>query len=219
VTVTNAGSGVTVLSFHGGLIEPHTSEISFELARRYGWNRYDFNAHGTTQCLTGTYNTNFKKLHITSAKFDDLRAVALLAAHPKAIAIHGRAATYQKGDICVGGNDAAGRSAFRDYVNNNAAAWGAYTLNAVDATTATNGSPCDDDGLRGVAPANIVNRTSGSVGLQLELHPDFRDDLVNPSTGFDGLITNEYAHWNSDGILSPDWDMTSGKLFRQENTA
>jgi len=38
-------------------------------------------------------------------------------------------------------------------------------------------------------------------------------------TGADGLITNEYAHWNTDGINSPDWDMTSGSLFRQSNTA
>jgi hypothetical protein len=38
-------------------------------------------------------------------------------------------------------------------------------------------------------------------------------------TGADGLITNEYAHWNSDGINSPDWDMTSGSLFRQSNAA
>jgi hypothetical protein len=38
-------------------------------------------------------------------------------------------------------------------------------------------------------------------------------------TGADGLITNEYAHWNSDGINSPDWDVTSGSLFRQSNAA
>jgi hypothetical protein len=38
-------------------------------------------------------------------------------------------------------------------------------------------------------------------------------------TGSDGLITNEYAHWNSDGINSPDWVMTSGSLFRQISTA
>ena len=38
-------------------------------------------------------------------------------------------------------------------------------------------------------------------------------------TGADGLITNEYVHWNSDGINAPDWDMTSGSLFRQSNTA
>jgi len=38
-------------------------------------------------------------------------------------------------------------------------------------------------------------------------------------TGTNGLITNEYAHWNSDGINSPDWDMTSGSVFRQSNMA
>jgi hypothetical protein len=38
-------------------------------------------------------------------------------------------------------------------------------------------------------------------------------------TGADGLITNEYAHWNSNGINSPDWDMTSGTLYRQSNMA
>jgi hypothetical protein len=43
----------------------------------------------------------------------------------------------------------------------------------------------------------------------------FRDSF----TGSDGLITNEYAHWNSDGVNSPDWDMTSGSLFRQSNAA
>lgn len=43
----------------------------------------------------------------------------------------------------------------------------------------------------------------------------FKDTFM----GADGLITNEYAHWNSDGINSPDWDMMSGSLFRQSNTA
>ena len=186
VTVTNAGSGVTVLSFHGGFIEEHTSEISLELARRYGWNRYDFNAHGTTQCLTDPHDSNFKKLHITATNFDDPRAVALVAAHPKAVAIHGHSRSFQKGSICVGGKDAAARNAFTAYVNNNAAAWGAYDLNAIDATTADSGD-CSDVDLRGTGDANIVNRTSRGAGLQLELHRYFREDLVNTASTFDVL--------------------------------
>jgi hypothetical protein len=36
----------------------------------------------------------------------------------------------------------------------------------------------------------------------------------------DGLITNEYAFWNSpSGVQSSDWDMTSGSLFASFNTA
>lgn len=184
VAVTEAGSAATVLSFHGGFIELHTSEISLELARRYGWNRYDFNAHGTSQCLTGASNT--EKLHITATNFDDPRAVALVAAHPKAVAIHGHGRSYQKGSICAGGNDTAARNAFRSYVNNNAAAWSAYQLNAIDATTATSGD-CSAVDLQGKEEANLVNRTSSSAGLQLELHSDLREDLVNTSASFDAL--------------------------------
>ncbi|HVG37775.1 MAG TPA: hypothetical protein VM870_00725 [Pyrinomonadaceae bacterium] len=55
--------------------------------------------------------------------------------------------------------------------------------------------------------ARLCNFTVGSNIL-------FQDGF----NGTDGLITNEYAHWNSDGINSPDWDMTSGSLFRQSNT-
>ena len=186
VNVTNAGSRVTVLSFHGGLIEHDTSEISDELARRYGWNRYDFDAHGSPQCLTGAQDTNFKKLHITATNFDDPRAVALLAAHPKAVAIHGHGRSYDKGSICVGGNDAAARDAFKNYIDDNAASWGGYALNAIDATDADSGD-CSADELNGDDVANIVNRTSSKAGLQLELHGEFRDDLVNTSSGFDGL--------------------------------
>jgi phage replication-related protein YjqB (UPF0714/DUF867 family) len=186
VTVTNAGSGATVVSIHGGLIEHDTSTISSELARRYGWNRYDFNAHGTSQCLTGTQDTNLEKLHITAAHFDEPRAVALVAAHPKAVAIHGHGRSYQRGSICIGGKDAAARDAFRVYVNNNAAAWSAYQLNAIDTTTANSGD-CSATDLRGDDVANIVNRTSSSAGLQLELQSGFRDDLVNTASTFDAL--------------------------------
>jgi phage replication-related protein YjqB (UPF0714/DUF867 family) len=190
VNITNPGSGVTVLSFHGGLIERDTSEISLELARRYGWNRYDFNAHGTSQCLANTY-TNLEKLHITATNFDDPRAVALVAAHPEAIAIHGHGRSYQRGSICVGGKDAAARDAFRSYINNNAAAWSAYPLNAIDATTATSGD-CSAVDLKGKDDANLVNRTSSSAGLQLELHSGFRDDLINTGSGFDVLRNLTY---------------------------
>ncbi|MEX2195518.1 MAG: hypothetical protein WD844_09560 [Thermoleophilaceae bacterium] len=39
----------------------------------------------------------------------------------------------------------------------------------------------------------------------------FSDSLAEPVEG--NLVTNEYAHWSSGGVESPDWDMTSGSLF------
>lgn len=218
VTVTNAGSGVTVLSIHGGKIERHTSEISDELAKRYGWNRYDFDADGTAQCLTGTQDTNFKKLHITATKFDDPRAVALLAAHPKAVAIHGHGKSYDKGSICVGGDDAAARDAFKKYIDDNASAWGGYELNAIDATEADSGD-CSDDELNGDDDANIVNRTSSGAGLQLELHGEFRDDLVNTSSGFDGLRDLFYGAVRAAMVVPTDCSSVDGAGLTWQNRA
>ncbi len=45
--------------------------------------------------------------------------------------------------------------------------------------------------------------------------------LVEDFAGPDGLITNEYAHWNPEdprGVRSPDWDVTAGSLFRHDGT-
>ena len=83
--------------------------------------------------------------------------------------------------------------------------------------------------MKGVAPQSLLLlqaaplewRVRGtrpvSAGIVL-----FTADLTGPN----GLITNEYAHFNlgdPNRFASPDWDMTSGSLFRQllgqENTA
>jgi phage replication-related protein YjqB (UPF0714/DUF867 family) len=192
VTVSNKNSPVTVLSLHGGNIEASTSGISNALSNLYGWSRYDFNAHATSACTSvGTYEGN--KLHITSTNFNDPRAVNLVSAQPKAVAIHGYADSrgYDKGVICVGGKDGAARSAFISYVTNNAAAWNAnpntYSLWPIDATAAATGTDCGDDEIRGIADDNLVNRTSSHAGLQLELSKASRADLTNTSSSYNDL--------------------------------
>jgi phage replication-related protein YjqB (UPF0714/DUF867 family) len=197
VTASNVGSGVTVLSFHGGRIESNTSAISAALAGLYGWNRYDFNSHASAQCLNGL-SSDSAKLHITATHFDDSRAVSLVGAHPKAVAIHGYSDTrgYPRGAMCVGGSDAAARNAFISYVNSKASSWGSYPLTPIDATTAAGGTTCDDDTLRGIDSNNIVNRTSGGGGLQLELNSGLRADLANTSASYDTLRNIVYGAIN-----------------------
>jgi hypothetical protein len=46
--------------------------------------------------------------------------------------------------------------------------------------------------------------------------------FVDHFAGPDGLVTNEYAHWNwthRDAVISPAWDMTSGSLLRHHGDA
>jgi phage replication-related protein YjqB (UPF0714/DUF867 family) len=125
VTVSDIGAAVTALSFHGGGIEAGTSGISLALANRFNWNRYNFNAHGTSACLFGDRDTNSSKLHITAVNFNDHRAVALVGAYRKAVAIHGYSEdrNYDRGVMCVGGLDAAARSTFIAYISSHSSAW------------------------------------------------------------------------------------------------
>lgn len=176
VTVSNVGAPVTVLSIHGGGIEAYTSGITSALANLYGFNRYDFNAHGMTRCLKG--DSNMGVLHITATHFDDSRLVSLLASSSNAVAIHGYADSrgYAKGVMCVGGANSAARSTFIAQVNSSASLWSMYALTPVNAPSAGGGA-CGD--LAGTASTNIVNRTSSGGGLQLELGKGLRADLAN----------------------------------------
>lgn len=179
-TTSDVGSNVTVLSIHGGFIETDTSTISQELASRYGWNRYDFDGHGTSACLAG--RTQSQRLHITATHFDDPDALNLVGAHANAVAVHGYSTSrgYPRGTLCVGGGSAAQRLAFINHVNSNKAAFessgAGYTITPVNAPLISTGN-CSD--LTGTATNNIVNRTTTGGGLQLELHKDLRDDLAD----------------------------------------
>ncbi len=183
ITTPNIGSSdVTVLSFHGGKIEPKTSEISKNLAKRYGWNRYDLYGNGTDACLNG--KDNFQKLHITATKFDDPNALKLVKAHHKSVAIHGYRRDY-RGIICVGGGNHTQVTTFIDYVNEHKSAFqsssGGYQLIPVNATLSEN-QEAVCSGLKGTDPDNIVNKNgSGQGGLQLELSPGMRKDLAKLS--------------------------------------
>jgi len=174
-------SNVTVLSFHGGKIEPHTSEISSKLAEIYGWNRYDLNGDGTRACLGE--KTNFARLHITSTNFDDPKALNLVRAHPKSVAIHGyRRRDYEKGTICVGGGNGSQVAKFIKYVNQHKVdlllSNTGYQLTPVNATNRSKREEVCGK-LQGTDPENIVNKNSRSMGgLQLELSPEMRRDLA-----------------------------------------
>jgi phage replication-related protein YjqB (UPF0714/DUF867 family) len=180
-TTSDAGSDVTVLSFHGGNIETSTSTISLELASRYGWNRYDFNGHGTSTCLDGL--NNHQRLHITATHFDDRDAIDLVAAHPHSVAIHGYSTTrgYTTGTLCVGGASASQRLAFINHVNNHKAAFessaAGYPITPVDAPLVADPNDCHD--LDGTHANNLVNRNANHAGLQLELHKDLRAHLAD----------------------------------------
>lgn len=190
ITKTLRNSQVVVLSIHGGKIEPMMSAITQMLARQYGWSRYDFNAHGTAQCLA--QRSNFETLHITAAQFDDPDAIALVSRHPKAIAIHG-AGDLPRDTICVGGRNQAQIQAFIKFIQQHQDK-SPYLLKPINA-------PKSDDkvctALRGVDPLNIVNRNAHRAGLQLELSRSMRQDLVKQTAEAQALRQVVYSAINA----------------------
>ena len=148
-------SHVIVIAPHGGKIEVLTSE----LARRIAGSDFSYYS------FTGAKLDHNQDLHITSHRFDEPTAVALVAQHQWVVAIHGCRGNTPR--VLLGGldldlvRDVSARLTFRD----------------IDAQTAGH---C----FQGKAPGNICNRGATGRGLQIELTMPFRDgeridDLIN----------------------------------------
>ena len=149
ITVQDRGTRVVILAPHGGTIEPETASIARAVAGDdlsfYLFEALRAGAHGD--------------YHITSHRFDEPRALALVAGADTSIAIHGR-----KDDgtdtVWLGGRDETLRDAVGD------------ALRAAGFEAALNTA------LPGVHPSNICNRTRSGAGVQLELPRSLRRNLA-----------------------------------------
>ncbi|MBD1833438.1 poly-gamma-glutamate hydrolase family protein [Cyanobacteria bacterium FACHB-472] len=197
-------SSITVLSIHGGRIEEYTSEISYDLSQRYGWNRYDFNGHiETPKCLnlapSDSRIKNFDVLHITAKYFDEEKAVDLVSSHEKAIAIHGHGRNKNEDNpqtICVGGRN---KTQIKDFIENvkkesdKLESLLNYSLNLVDVPQANDSICIKRPRLNGTEADNIVNKNKGdSGGLQLELSKRIREDLTKGSDNRADISPDNY---------------------------
>jgi phage replication-related protein YjqB (UPF0714/DUF867 family) len=140
-------SPVAVVAPHGGRIEGRTSEIA-RLIAGDEHRLYLFEGLRTT-------GDNFDRLHLASHRFDEPRALDLVARCHTVVAVHGYAA--QGPDVLLGGlNERLKREIAR--------------------ALAEFGFSCQTDGHRfpGRDPLNICNRGRSGEGVQLELSEDFR---------------------------------------------
>ncbi|KAF0127666.1 MAG: hypothetical protein FD189_1450 [Elusimicrobia bacterium] len=139
VEAYDRGSRVSVLVPHGGDLERGAARVARQLAGA-DWNLYIFNAW---------LGRDSGRLHVTSARFDDPRAVALAEKADLAVSVHGQA---DRGEwVCVGGaNEAAGR----------------LVAEALEKAGFRTEVPCRR--LPGRSEKNIVNRAAAG-GVQLEI--------------------------------------------------
>ncbi|HXY57493.1 MAG TPA: poly-gamma-glutamate hydrolase family protein [Methylocystis sp.] len=145
VRVVSRSSPVAIVAPHGGRIEPGTSEIADLLAGR-DFSLYCFESLGCG-----------KNLHITSSRFDEPQALALVGAAEIVATVHGRADGGDAAAIWLGGLHAP----FRDAL--------AARLERAGFATST------DHHMQGRHPENICNKGRLRAGVQIELPRSMRN--------------------------------------------
>ena len=159
VTVNDRGSRFGVFAIHGGKIEPITSELAVAVAGE-DLNLYRFEGIKADGNLA---------LHITSAHFDEPRALALAAKTETCVSTHSYLSEEKA--ICVGGANVPLMEKI------------ARALQAQDFTVVY---PCVKFAAK--SRQNIVNRCA-LHGAQLEISTALADELAVDHSRFDRLAS------------------------------
>ncbi len=149
ILVKDRGSPVTILAPHGGRIEPGSSTIAALIAKK-NFNYYSFK---------GIKPLDNRFLHITSHRFDEPGALALVAKSEIAVTVH--ACKGNQTRVYVGGLNS-------------------YLKEAVAVKFRKSGIPAKEHPkFPGKNKKNLCNRCKSHQGLQLEISRDLRDDPLN----------------------------------------
>lgn len=155
-----AGSKVAIVAPHGGGIEPLTAELTESIAGN------DHNSYA----LRGLKKKGNRVLHITSHRFDEERALVLIAPCEKVISVHGLAEDVRS--LQVGGRDAALRSRVHE----------ALQSAGFESTVVTDGA------YGGMEPENICNRGSTRAGVQLEINAGLRQMMKEDRATYNKFV-------------------------------
>lgn len=142
---------ILIIAPHGGLIEPGTSEIATSIAGdEYSLYRFE-----------GLRRRPHRDLHITSHKYDEPQAIAIVSDKEIVVAIHGRGDNGDAETVWIGGLDAeTGGRIVREL------------------KSAGFHARVEADELGATCPVNICNRGRTSAGVQLEIPRSLRDRLT-----------------------------------------
>jgi phage replication-related protein YjqB (UPF0714/DUF867 family) len=149
IRVIDRASPIAIVAPHGGRIEAGTSQTAALIAADV------FSLY----CFEGLVSG--RRLHITSARFDEPRALALVESSDIAVGVHGRADRGDHRTIWLGGL----HKSLRDAIG--------AALERVGFKTST------DHHMQGKAPGNICNRGRLRAGVQLELPMSLRNAFLN----------------------------------------
>ncbi|MGR9346227.1 poly-gamma-glutamate hydrolase family protein [Rhizobium leguminosarum] len=146
-------SEVIVVAPHGGWIEPGTTEITKAIAND------DLSYYVFIGLKSGRRHED---LHVSSERFDEPTALAMIAKSETVVGIHGMQDNAEGEDVWVGGRDV---ELSKNIVQALGASGFASTLRK------------SGQSLAGQATTNVCNRGKRAVGVQLEISRQLRDRL------------------------------------------
>lgn len=177
IEVKDRDSGVLVMAFHGGYIEPGTSELAEAIASE-DFSYYGFKGLLNKEMDDASYTSSL--LHLTSAKFDEPQLMKLSLAKEFCLAIHGFGGT--EADFCVGGANADQRRQITEALSKAFPEFKSCEL-------------CCNP-FNGTSLKNPVNRCL-KRGVQIEISPRARRLLLS-----DGKFRKDIANGLRKAVLS-----------------
>jgi phage replication-related protein YjqB (UPF0714/DUF867 family) len=150
ITISDRNTPAVIVAPHGGKIELGTTQIATAVARDE-FSIYSFD---------GRKNSNNSDLHITSIRFDEPMALALVARSEYCVTVHGAAGA--EAVVFVGGLHEALKALLRERLTE-----AGFEL-----------AESNDPDLQGTNPLNICNRGAARAGAQLEITRGLRDALT-----------------------------------------
>lgn len=167
IEVKDTESKILVMAFHGGSIEPGTSELGSAIAEGT-FDFYTFKAlkAGKLDEPSQTSST----LHLTSTRFDEPQLLKMTAVSDFCIGLHGFKG--KEADFCVGGANAEQRKVLVQKLSKAFPEFKACEL-------------CCDP-LNGVSAKNPINRCRHQ-GVQIEMSPKVRKKFLSEKDFLDSF--------------------------------
>lgn len=156
IVIRERGARALVMAFHGGLIEPGTSELAETIAGE------EFSFYTFKGLLNDGDQTRLSRLHLTSTRFDEPNLRRLVSSSRRCLSTHGLG--FSAIDFCVGGGDAKWRKTVTKKLQDKFPAFLACEL-------------CCPP-LNGTSRLNPVNGCDKEGGVQLEMSPQVRTRIL-----------------------------------------
>ncbi len=172
--VKDTDSKILVMSFHGGLIEPGTSELGFAISESL-FDFYTFKALKKGELHEPSLTSS--TLHLTSARYDEPELLKWTAVSDFCLGLHGFGG--EEADFCVGGGNAKERKVL--------------VAKLTKAFPDLKSCELCCDPFNGVSLKNPINKCRNQ-GVQVEMSPKIRKRMLSDKE-FLGSVAGEFREY------------------------